>query len=92
MPAKQQEKREAGQEKQKNREQDAVVGNSVLHALGQPRDLHRVQVRRLWEHYFRVNVFVGVDATTAKVAHSFFLATDGEGKITSCTPTITKQY
>jgi hypothetical protein len=93
MTAKPQEKQQdKQQEKQKSREHDTVVGNSVIHVLGQPRDLHRVQVRRLWEHYYRVNVFVGTDATTATVAHSFFLAADGEGKITSCSPTLTKQY
>ena len=92
MPAKQQEKQHATEEKQERRDQDAAIGNRVLHALGQPRDLQRVQVRRLWEDYYRVNIYVGVDVASAQVAHSFFLTADGAGNITTCNPTITRQY
>lgn len=73
-------------------EQDAAIGNRVLRALGQPPGLHQVQVRHLWEDHYRVNIFVGADAASAKVAHSYFLAADGEGNITACNPKITKQY
>src|SRR5262245_48634373 len=51
----------------------ALIGASVLRALGQPAGLHRVQVRPLWAAYYRVNVFVGPDIFTATVAHSYFL-------------------
>ena len=92
MATKQQESQQVVQKNQEQREQNAVVGTRVLHTLGQPRDLHRVQVRRLWEQYFRVNIFVGGDAVSAKIAHSFFLAADSEGNITTCSPTLTRQY
>src|SRR5690349_19313819 len=36
----------------------AAIGRNVLRALGEPGDLHRVQVQGLWEGYYRVNVFV----------------------------------
>ena len=39
-----------------------------------------------------LNVFVGVDAVSAKVAHSYFLVADGDGNFLGSTPKITKQY
>jgi hypothetical protein len=92
MTTKQQEKQHAVQEQEGRREQDAAIGNRVMRALGHPPDLHQVQVRRLWADHYRVNVFVGADGVSARVAHSYFLAADGAGNITTCTPTITKQY
>lgn len=92
MSTKPQEKQQAASENKEHREQDSVIGSRVLRALGQPRDLQRVQVRRLWGDHFRVNVFVGADTASARVAHSYFLAADGEGNITACNPQITKQY
>jgi hypothetical protein len=92
MAAKQQEKRPADPERQERPERDAAIGRLVLNTLGQPGDLHRVQVRQLWEDHYRVNVFVGVDAASAKVAHSYFLVADGGGNIVASTPTITRQY
>jgi hypothetical protein len=43
-------------------------------------------VRRLWEGHERVNVFVGADAVSATVAHSYFVAADAAGNITASTP------
>jgi hypothetical protein len=54
--------------------------------------LHTVQVRHLWEDHYRVNVFVGLDAASAKVANSYFLVADSDGNIVASTPKITKQY
>ena len=65
---------------------------NIMHAHGEPPDLYQVQVRRLWEDHYRVNVFVGMDAASAKVAHSYFLVADGDGKIVASTPQITKKY
>jgi hypothetical protein len=71
---------------------NAVIGNRVIHALGQPGRLHRVQVRRLWGDRYRVNILVGMDAASATVAHSYFLLADGEGNIIASNPQIMKQY
>ena len=68
-----------------------AIGRRVLQALGRPHDLQQVQVRRLWENHYRVNVFVG-DAGAARVAKSYFLVADGDGAILTASPTITKQY
>jgi hypothetical protein len=69
-----------------------VIGEHVIHSLGQPDDLYMVQVRPLWEGHYRVNVFVGADAASLKVAHSYFLVADGDGNILTSTPKVTRQY
>jgi len=51
-----------------------------------------VQARRLWENYYRVNIFVGVDPASGRVANSYFLEVDADGKIIAATPKITRQY
>jgi hypothetical protein len=92
MTVNQEEKQHAVPEKRDRREQDAVIGSRVIRDLGQPDHLQRVQVRRLWGQNYRVNVFVGADAASSKIAHSYFLVADDVGNITACVPTITKQY
>jgi hypothetical protein len=71
---------------------EAVVGDNVLSALGRPAGLHRVQVRRVWGDNYRANVFVGPDAVSFKVAHSYFLRADGDGKILACCPPLRREY
>jgi len=92
MPKQQQEDPHTNREAQERQQSNAVLGNHVLHALGQPDDLYRVQVRELWEDHYRVNVLVGVDAAAVKIAHSYFLVADDDGKIIASTPKITRQY
>ena len=92
MPAQQQDEQPKNQEPPKGQQLNAVIGRSILHTLGHPGDLHRVQVRQLWEGHYRVNVFVGVDAASARVAHSYFLMADGDGNILSSTPKVTRRY
>jgi hypothetical protein len=75
-----------------NRQLNALIGKQVLNTLGQPDGLVKTQVRPLWHDHFRVNVFVGLDAASAKVAHSYFLVVDGDGTIIASTPKITRQY
>ena len=91
MPAQQQDKPQAERVKPEP-QLDAVISKQILNTLGQPTNLHRVQVRKLWDEHYRVNVFTGVDAASALVAHSYFLVTDAEGNIIAATPTILKQY
>jgi hypothetical protein len=69
----------------------AVIAEQVVHGLGNAGVPHRVQVRSLWGDFFRVNVLVGPDAASLKVANSYFLKTDSEGKIVESTPKIIKQ-
>jgi hypothetical protein len=92
MPTKQQEELPADAEKPGRPQVGALITKNVLRSLGQPGDLLRVQVRTLWGDYFRVNVLVGPDPASVKIAHSFFLRADDVGNIVSSTPIITKQY
>jgi hypothetical protein len=69
-----------------------AIGRVVLGTLGRPTDLHRMEVRWLWERYYRANVFVGTVSTGFRIAHSFFLVADSDGKILESTPRITSQY
>jgi hypothetical protein len=54
--------------------------------------LFQIQVRRLWEDHYRVNVLTGETSTLAKVAHSYFLVADGKGKVVASTPKLTRRY
>ena len=92
MPTQPPSEQHVAPENQEGRPLHAVIGAQVLHTLGQPGDLHRVQVRPLWGDHYRVNVLVGVDSVSAKVAHSYFLVADGDGNIVAATPEITRQY
>ena len=71
---------------------NALVGEQVLHALGEPRNLLKVQVRPLWDGNYRVNVFVGADAAYAKIPHSYFVVADGDGNVLDASPKIHRQY
>ena len=89
---KQLEEKPAEGEKQLRQQVQAIIREQVLHILGRPDGLHRVQVRKLWDDRYRVNVFTGPDAGSAIVAHSYFVVTDGEGNIVAATPRILKRY
>jgi hypothetical protein len=82
----------AAQDMEGHRQLRAVIGKQVLDALGQPGGLLGTQVRPLWQDHYRVNVFVGVDAASARIAHSYFLVVDSAGTIIASTPKITRQY
>lgn len=92
MPPQVQEKRPPEQEKQDRDQFQAAIGGHVMRTLGQPGNLLRVEVRRLWEDHYRVNVFIRAEAGTSRVAHSYFLTANAEGKIVTSIPVITKQY
>ena len=66
------------------------LGRRVVLALGKPADLWRVQVRRLWESSYRVNVFLGTDAATVRLTNSYFLETDGDGNIVGSVPPLAR--
>ena len=92
MSTQKQDKLQSALEKEQRQQLAAVIGNRVIHSLGQPGDLHMVQVRHLWEDRYRVNVLVGADTASARVIHSYFLVADLDGNIIESTPKITRQY
>lgn len=71
---------------------DKRIREQVIHALGRPIDLRDVQVRKVWDDHYRVNVIVGSNAGSVRVANSFFLIIDNNGSLITATPTITKRY
>jgi hypothetical protein len=71
---------------------DALIAEQVIQILGQPGDLLRVQIRRLWQNHYRANVFLGPDAASARIGESYFLTVDGDGTIVDSRPKITKHY
>ncbi len=92
MPTTQQRERDRNDEGLRRELLKSLIGDKVILTLGEPDCLHLVQVRPLWEDHYRVNVLVGENAASAKVAHSYFLVADSAGNIVVSTPKITKLY
>jgi hypothetical protein len=69
-----------------------LIREQVIHALGKPMDLRSVQVRKVWDDHYRVNVIVGESAGSVSLAHSYFLVVDSDGRLIGSTPKITKLY
>ena len=92
MLATQQQEQANDLEKHKRETLNALVGEQVIDTLGKPGNLLRVIVRLLWENYYRVNVVIGTDVTSTKIANSYFVEVDGDGTIVDSMPKITKQY
>ena len=92
MPTTEQHDQNKEMERDKADTLNARVGAQVMHTLGMPLGLHDVQVRRLWEDRYRVNVFIGENAASAKIANSYFLKADNDGKIVESSPKIKKVY
>jgi hypothetical protein len=92
MPTTSQRQQDSDDPRQDQAKLNRLIAERVLHTLGEPGGLQQVQVRRLWEEHYRVNVLVGEDFASAKVAHSYFLATDRDGNIVTSTPKLAKRY
>jgi len=71
---------------------EAVIAEGVLHRLGEPHNLHTVQVKPVYGDKYRVNVYVRADAASYKVAHSYLVSADGEGLVLASSPAITRLY
>jgi hypothetical protein len=71
---------------------DDIIRKQVVRSLGSPAGLLKVQVKPIGGDRYRVNVFVGKDATSGRVADSFFLTTDEEGTILASSPEIVRVY
>ena len=103
MPTKQQHEqhRQRGDEQHQQHSDDerrsreklnTLIGDQVIRTLGRAPGLQQVQVRSLWEGHYRVNVLVGGDITSLKIANSYFVQADGNGTIVESNPRITKLY
>ena len=92
MSSTEQERQHQGMKRHEREMLHALIGERVMHALGEPNNLCKLLVHRLWEHHYRVNVLVGESIAAAKIANSYFVQTDGDGNIVKATPNITRQY
>ena len=92
MPTKEQDQQQKDLAKEAHQKRSAFIVGQLMHALGRPAALFRVEVRPLWEDHYRVNVLVGTDAASSRVAQSYFLVTDEDGNILASTPKMTRQY
>lgn len=74
---------------------DAVsdtIKRQLFLSLGKPSDLLTVQVRPVGGQNYRVNVVVGKDYSTTRIANSFFLKADAAGNILTSSPEIVSLY
>jgi hypothetical protein len=83
---------QGGPTSQTHEQRSGVLACKLLQALGRPTTPHRVEVRHLWENHYRANVFVGTDAASTRIAHSFFLSAGEDGNICTSAPDITRKY
>jgi hypothetical protein len=71
---------------------DAFIGRQVVGSLGTPDELVSVKVHHLGRDNYRVNVVVGKDINSSRIADSFFLTTDELGNIVGSSPKIVRMY
>jgi hypothetical protein len=69
-----------------------AICRHVIAALGRPGDFLRITARQVTGDGHRVNVLTGVDAASARIAHSFFVTADENGNVTGSAPAIVKHY
>ena len=69
-----------------------LIGRQVVHSLGSPNDMLKVKVHPLGNDRYRVNVLVGKDIASARIADSFFLTADAQGNIVKSSPEIVRLY
>jgi hypothetical protein len=90
MPTTQQREQDRDLEKHKSETLQALIEEQVMHRLGRAPGVRNVQVRKLWENRYRVNVLVGDNAVSAKIASSYFVKADSDGNIVDSDPEMTK--
>jgi hypothetical protein len=71
---------------------EAVVADGVMSALGRPPDFLRASARLVCAGRYRVNVFTGLHAGSARVSHSYFVEADGNGKVLASSPPLARAY
>lgn len=69
-----------------------IIRKQVVRSLGTPVDLLSVQVRPVGSERYRVNVVVGKNVASPRIANSFFLTADAEGNILTSSPKIVSLY
>ena len=65
---------------------------NIMATLGRPNNFLRITARQITGSGYRVNVVTGIDAASARIAHSFFITADANGNVTNSDPAILKHY
>jgi hypothetical protein len=89
MPTTQPREQDRDLQQHKSETLQALIEEQVIHRLGAPGGLRKVQVRRLWDDHYRVNVLIGEKATWGRITNSYFVKTDSDGNIVESNPEIT---
>ena len=92
MPTKEPSQQQAEAAERAQERRNGVIVGQLMQTLGRPTTLYRVEMRHLWDGYYRANVFVGATVTSTRIAHSFFLTADEEGNIVASIPDISREY
>lgn len=92
MPTKEQDNQQARSAQSTHEQQSSVIVGQLLKNLGRPATLYRVEIRHLWDGHYRANVFIGADAASTRIAHSFFVVADEDGNILASRPDVTRSY
>jgi hypothetical protein len=71
---------------------NSLIGRRVVQSLGSPVDMLKVKVHPLGNDHYRVNVLVGKNVGSARIADSFFLTADEQGNIVTSSPKIVRLY
>lgn len=69
-----------------------IIRRQVLRSLGRPGNLLAVQVCPVGAECYRVNVVVGCNLASSRIADSFFLTVDAGGSILTSSPAIVRGY
>jgi len=67
----------------------------ILEHLGTPPNLIKAEAKYLWPDHYRVNLWQQVGDGLVKggrIAHSYFVETDGEGLVYSVRPSLQPRY
>ena len=69
-----------------------LILTQVVRMLGTPEEMRKVLVHPVGQAGLPVNVVVGKDVSTSRIADSFFLTADEDGNILSSPPKIDRLY
>lgn len=69
-----------------------LIRQHILNTLGRQPYLYKVQVKRLWDNTYRVNVLVGAAVDVARCHHSYFVEANDDGAVLSSTPKLVRVY
>jgi hypothetical protein len=92
MPTTHERKQETDLEQHKSEVLQALIEEQVIHRVGRPDGLRNVQVRRLWENHYRVNIVIGENAASSRIDDSYFVEADSDGNIVESNPKMTKRH